>query len=137
MGNAKGDSIRVVQPWEPDSSIPEVVHRRISVRDYANKPRRPFINRPDVAWTAKAIGLGVTPARVALAIAFRAGMTGNDRAVRPNQQDYEIFGVARWQRCRGIQALEAAGLIRKLNHGTHKLPEVEIVLPPETDTTDE
>ena len=103
----------------------------------ARKPRRPFVYRLDAAWAAKAMGLGLDAVRVAMAIAFRAGLAGNERDVRPTQRDYEFFGVARWQRCRGIQALEAAGLIRKLNSGSNELPKVEIVLPPECDTADE
>ena len=98
--------------------------------------RREFIKSVDVAWLAEAFNAGLVASRVAAAIAFRHGLD-NELVVRPKQHDYKRFGVTRAIRCRGIKTLETAGLIRKLNSGSNELPKVEIVLPPQCDTTDE
>jgi DNA-binding transcriptional ArsR family regulator len=101
------------------------------------KTNRPFIKGPLCReWMVRALALRKPAVKVGLALYFKAGVLKDDfirgrraesRPIRCDRSMKKSFGVTPSQMSRGLQALQAAGLILIVKGGAGRCPVVVII----------
>lgn len=98
----------------------------------------PFIRGPvPLKWLTKAMALSRSAARLAVALWYRLGITGQHAdltepggvqlVVRIDRQLRDECDLERWHVSEGVRDLSEAGLIRPLKAGRGRCPVVEVV----------
>ena len=109
--------------------LPETLSEQSRKRREAKRTRRQaeFIKGPiRVEWVCKAARLSGRALAMALALLFKAGVSGTEKDVPLSPQLLERFGVSRRSNHRALAALERAGLV-KVKRQRGRCPRVTIV----------
>ena len=109
--------------------LPEQLSEQTQRRHEAKRARRQaeFIKGPiRLEWVCQAARLPRRALATALALLFKAGVSGSDKDIPASPQLLERFGVSRRSGRRALVALEQAGLV-KVKRQRGRCPRVTIL----------